>query len=310
MQSPVRELLKTSSRAYRRTPRARWSNCFAPASSLAWRGALPCLTLPNQRRPNAGGPTRPLCDEDLQPCLAWQHRARHRKRRPARLGREQEGRRPRYEDNPLLLADRRAKRLASLLAQQPSVRKAKARIPFIQPLVGRAARREVRLLVHGGGGGTSGRGSTMVSRLRDQASDFVRRPHVVLGHAAASRSFLIREQRQRTRGDDPAAERELEDCVQRSHVPTKRRRRQTVPLEVSDDRARRSGPQSAGFRPPTSGRMILSSAYSKAAKLEASLRRFVSRTCSARSRVVTRLSGIGSPGLLRSPAFIFSSIVL
>ena len=47
--------------------------------------------------------------------------------------REQEGRRPRYEDNPLLLADRRAKRLASLLAQQPSVRKAKARIPFIQP---------------------------------------------------------------------------------------------------------------------------------------------------------------------------------
>jgi serine/threonine protein kinase len=49
--------------------------------------------------------------------------------------REQEGRRPRYEENPLLLADRKAKRLASLLAQQPSVRKAKARIPFIQPLV-------------------------------------------------------------------------------------------------------------------------------------------------------------------------------
>jgi serine/threonine protein kinase len=49
--------------------------------------------------------------------------------------REQEGRRPRYEENPLLLADRKAKRLASLLAQQPSVRKAKTRIPFIQPLV-------------------------------------------------------------------------------------------------------------------------------------------------------------------------------
>jgi hypothetical protein len=49
--------------------------------------------------------------------------------------REQEGRRPRYEENPLLGADRKAKRLASLLAQQPSVRKAKARIPFIQPLV-------------------------------------------------------------------------------------------------------------------------------------------------------------------------------
>jgi len=49
--------------------------------------------------------------------------------------REQDGRRPRYEENPLLLADRKAKRLASLLAQQPSVRKAKGRIPFIQPLV-------------------------------------------------------------------------------------------------------------------------------------------------------------------------------
>ncbi|MCP9485019.1 MAG: BREX system serine/threonine kinase PglW [Gaiellaceae bacterium MAG52_C11] len=49
--------------------------------------------------------------------------------------REQEGRRPRYDENPLLGADRKAKRLASLLAQQPSVRKAKARIPFIQPLV-------------------------------------------------------------------------------------------------------------------------------------------------------------------------------
>jgi serine/threonine protein kinase len=49
--------------------------------------------------------------------------------------REQEGRRPRYEENPLLGADRKAKRLASLLAQQPSVRKAKTRVPFIQPLV-------------------------------------------------------------------------------------------------------------------------------------------------------------------------------
>ena len=49
--------------------------------------------------------------------------------------REQEGRRPRYDENPLLGADRKSKRLASLLAQQPSVRKAKARVPFIQPLV-------------------------------------------------------------------------------------------------------------------------------------------------------------------------------
>ena len=49
--------------------------------------------------------------------------------------REQDGRKRRYEENPLLRADRKAKRLASLLARQPSVRKAKARIPFIQPLV-------------------------------------------------------------------------------------------------------------------------------------------------------------------------------
>ncbi len=38
-------------------------------------------------------------------------------------------------DNPLLLTDRKAKRLASLLRRQPAVVKAKIRLPFVQPLV-------------------------------------------------------------------------------------------------------------------------------------------------------------------------------
>ncbi|MBK5914701.1 BREX system serine/threonine kinase PglW [Rhodocyclus purpureus] len=38
-------------------------------------------------------------------------------------------------DNPLLLADRKAKRLASLLRRQPAIVKAKIRLPFVEPLV-------------------------------------------------------------------------------------------------------------------------------------------------------------------------------
>ncbi|TAH50404.1 MAG: BREX system serine/threonine kinase PglW [Betaproteobacteria bacterium] len=38
-------------------------------------------------------------------------------------------------DNPLLLADRKAKRLASLLRRQPAIAKAKIRLPFVEPLV-------------------------------------------------------------------------------------------------------------------------------------------------------------------------------
>ncbi|EPZ16557.1 hypothetical protein M622_11640 [Thauera terpenica 58Eu] len=38
-------------------------------------------------------------------------------------------------DNPLLLTDRKAKRLASLLRRQPAIAKAKIRLPFVEPLV-------------------------------------------------------------------------------------------------------------------------------------------------------------------------------
>ena len=38
-------------------------------------------------------------------------------------------------DNPLLLADRKSKRLASLLRRQPAIVKAKIRLPFIQPAI-------------------------------------------------------------------------------------------------------------------------------------------------------------------------------
>ena len=38
-------------------------------------------------------------------------------------------------DNPLLLTDRKAKRLASLLRRQPSIVKAKIRLPFVEPAV-------------------------------------------------------------------------------------------------------------------------------------------------------------------------------
>jgi hypothetical protein len=48
---------------------------------------------------------------------------------------EERNGRPRFHENPLLGTDRKAKRLKSLLEQQPSVRKAKARLPFIQPVV-------------------------------------------------------------------------------------------------------------------------------------------------------------------------------
>ena len=38
-------------------------------------------------------------------------------------------------DNPLLLANRKAKRLASVLRKQPSVVKSKIRLPFVEPLI-------------------------------------------------------------------------------------------------------------------------------------------------------------------------------
>jgi hypothetical protein len=38
-------------------------------------------------------------------------------------------------DNPLILADRKAKRLASLLRRQPAIVKAKMRLPFVEPAV-------------------------------------------------------------------------------------------------------------------------------------------------------------------------------
>ena len=38
-------------------------------------------------------------------------------------------------DNPLLLTDRKAKRLASLLRRQSAIAKAKIRLPFVEPLV-------------------------------------------------------------------------------------------------------------------------------------------------------------------------------
>jgi serine/threonine protein kinase len=47
---------------------------------------------------------------------------------------ERDGR-PRFHENPLLGTDRKAKRLKSLLEQQASVRKARTRLPFIQPVV-------------------------------------------------------------------------------------------------------------------------------------------------------------------------------
>ena len=46
-----------------------------------------------------------------------------------------DGRRPRVYENPLLIADRKCKRLASLLARQPATRRAHARLPFVQPLI-------------------------------------------------------------------------------------------------------------------------------------------------------------------------------
>ena len=39
------------------------------------------------------------------------------------------------DDNPLLLANRRAKRLATLLKRQPSVVKGRLRLPFVTPLI-------------------------------------------------------------------------------------------------------------------------------------------------------------------------------
>ncbi|MEP7311644.1 MAG: BREX system serine/threonine kinase PglW [Pseudomonadota bacterium] len=43
--------------------------------------------------------------------------------------------RERSVDNPLLLTDRKSKRMASLLRRQPAIVKAKIRLPFVQPLV-------------------------------------------------------------------------------------------------------------------------------------------------------------------------------
>ena len=39
------------------------------------------------------------------------------------------------DDNPLILTNRKAKRLASLLRRQPSLKKARVRVPWVQPLV-------------------------------------------------------------------------------------------------------------------------------------------------------------------------------
>jgi serine/threonine protein kinase len=44
------------------------------------------------------------------------------------------------DDNPLILANRKAKRLASLLRRQPAVRKAHVTVPFIEPLIFLSAR--------------------------------------------------------------------------------------------------------------------------------------------------------------------------
>lgn len=38
-------------------------------------------------------------------------------------------------DNPLILANRKAKRLASLLKRQPAITKAKIRLPFVEPAI-------------------------------------------------------------------------------------------------------------------------------------------------------------------------------
>ncbi|MCW5238075.1 NERD domain-containing protein [Verminephrobacter eiseniae] len=38
-------------------------------------------------------------------------------------------------DNPLILANRKAKRLASLLRRQPAIMKAKVRLPFVEPAI-------------------------------------------------------------------------------------------------------------------------------------------------------------------------------
>jgi serine/threonine protein kinase len=48
--------------------------------------------------------------------------------------------RPHTRDNPLLLANRKAKRLAGLLKQQPSIAKAKVRVPFVQEAIFLSAR--------------------------------------------------------------------------------------------------------------------------------------------------------------------------
>jgi hypothetical protein len=47
------------------------------------------------------------------------------------------------DDNPLILANRKAKRLAGLLRRQPSVRKAHVTVPFIEPLIFLSAQRVV-----------------------------------------------------------------------------------------------------------------------------------------------------------------------
>ena len=38
-------------------------------------------------------------------------------------------------DNPVILANRKAKRLASLLRRQPAITKAKIRLPFVEPAI-------------------------------------------------------------------------------------------------------------------------------------------------------------------------------
>ena len=66
------------------------------------------------------------------------------------------------DDNPLILTNRKAKRLASLLRRQPSLKKARVRVPWVQPLVflsstGTDCRLDPAARAHIYGRGTPGR---------------------------------------------------------------------------------------------------------------------------------------------------------
>lgn len=98
-----------------------------------------------------------------------------------------DGRRHAY-DNPLILANRKAKRLASLLRRQTAVIKAKIRVPFIEPLIflSAVAPENCKLAGHARSGvclkGTpdADRDDGIVARLSGTAGTESQRP--VLGH--------------------------------------------------------------------------------------------------------------------------------